>query len=118
MGLRKLLFLGVAGGMVYAMWQQANEGRPVSAIATPATPEATPAPIARATPQPDLKLIPQAWDDGYLLGKTDAREGRKFDERKARQIGDIHAKGRPDAAEYSRSYSHGYDVGYRERKPD
>ncbi len=58
----------------------------------------------------------EGYADGYLVGKTDAAEGRKRDGQKAMRLGKLHAKGRPDPEAFSTGYHHGYNQGWHQMK--
>ena len=72
--------------------------------------------------QEDFRIRPSyrsGFSDGYLVGKTDALEGRARDGMKAIRLGKIHAQDHDDAADqkaYASGYHEGYNEGWHARK--
>ena len=57
------------------------------------------------------------FSDGYLVGKTDAWEGRARDGMKAKRLGKIHGEShRGDGEEYAKGYHEGYNQGWHAAK--
>lgn len=84
-------------------------------------PPATPKPISKEEPSkqkadtntPEYQAAyKNGHADGFIVGKTDAWEGRKRDGRKAMTLAAANAKGQPNAAAYKSGYHLGYNDGY------
>ena len=95
-------------------------------IAATSSPAETPPPPEKAG-SPEIQKSPDEQKrvasynaghaDGYMVGKTDAVEGRPRDAAKARRLADVLSRGHEgDQASYARGYREGYGHGWDQRK--
>lgn len=89
-----------------------------STLSTPAQVAAPPEKTEAPQKQTQGELSHQSgYADGYLVGKTDAVEGRPRDGKKARRIGGILSQSHDgDKASYAQGYLAGYYQGWDQRK--
>lgn len=81
-------------------------------VATPPEKPEAPQPVTQK--ETSMKA---GYADGYLVGKTDAVEGRPRDGKKARRLGGLHSQDHEgDKAAYALGYLDGYYQGWDQRK--